>query len=165
MAGQDGTGDAARRVLTWQGAQAALGRAEQEAARLKIPVCVAVADRYGWLLAFGRFGDAPLISIQLSQDKAFSVAAFAGRPTHEWAEALEGDPVLTASLANTGRFSIIGGGVPIIRGRHVVGAVGVSGGTVEQDRQIAEACARAELPAAAATLSAPALPDARSRPN
>lgn len=132
------------RTLTLPGARAVLERAEQQAKSLQISVCIAVVDRYGWLLAFVRKGDAPLISIQLSQDKAFSVAAFGGRPTHEWAEALEGNPVLAAGLTKAERLSTIGGGIPILRGRQIVGAIGVSGGTVEQDRSVAEAGARTD---------------------
>ncbi|WP_248761388.1 heme-binding protein [Pseudarthrobacter sp. SSS035] len=132
------------RTLTLDGAHAVLERAEQHAKNLQISVCIAVVDRSGWLLSFARTGDAPLISIQLSQDKAFSVAAFGGKPTHEWAEVLEGNPVLAVGLTKTERLSVIGGGIPILRGRQMIGAIGVSGGTVEQDRSVAEAGARTD---------------------
>lgn len=152
------------RTLTLPGARAVLERAEQKAANLRVSVCIAVVDRYGWLLAFVRKGDAPLISIQLSQDKAFSVAAFCGYPTHEWAEALEGNPVLAAGLTKAERLSTIGGGIPILRGRQMVGAIGVSGGTVEQDRLVAEAGARTDSSTeATSTSSVPPLPR-RARP-
>lgn len=163
MARTEASIDEARRILTWNGAQEVLGRAAQQAGILKIPVCVAVVDRYGWLLAFARIGDAPLMSIHLAQDKAFSVAAFAGRPTHDWPQALNGDPVLTAGLSKMDRFSAIGGGVPIMRGRQLIGAVGVSGGTVEQDRAVAEAGALIvmALPSAAVAPMPPARRQAR----
>jgi glc operon protein GlcG len=149
------------RTLALPGAHAVLKRAEQHAKNLQISVCVAVVDRYGWLLAFARTGDAPLISIQLSQDKAFSVAAFGGKPTHEWAESLEDNLVLAAGLIKAERLSIIGGGIPIMRGRQMIGAIGVSGGTVEQDRSVAEAGARTDNSSEPAVASA--VPPVRRR--
>lgn len=95
---------------------------------MQIPVCVAVVDRYGWLLALARTGDAPLISIQLFQDKAFSVATFGGKPTHEWAESLEDSPVLATGLTKAEGLSTIGGGIPKLRGRQVISAIGVVSG-------------------------------------
>jgi uncharacterized protein GlcG (DUF336 family) len=147
------------RTLTLPGARAVLERAEQQARNLQISVCIAVVDRYGWLLAFVRQGAAPLISIQLSQDKAFSVAAFGGKPTHEWSEALEGDPALAAGLAKAERLITLGGGIPIVHDRKIIGAIGVSGGTVEQDRSVAEAGARSDNPSESAIASSvPPLP-------
>lgn len=120
----------ARRVL-----DAAVARAES----MGVPVCLAVTDRSGSLLAYLRMDGAPLLSEQLARDKAYTVAAFSGRPTHEWWDAIADDPAVRSGLGCVDRLVIFGGGVPIRSSGELVGAVGVSGGSAEQDREIAEA--------------------------
>ena len=104
-----------------------------------MPVCIAVADRGGHLLAFARMDGAPVMSATLSQDKAYTVAAFAGLPTHQWYDLIKDDPPVLTGIVKTDRLVVFGGGVPINAGGALAGAVGVSGGSAEQDRAIAEA--------------------------
>jgi glc operon protein GlcG len=88
-----------------------------------------------------RMDGAPLLSEQIAQDKAYTVAAF-GRPTHEWFDLIKDDPALLHGIVKTDRLVVFGGGAPVIVdnevGNEIVGAVGISGGSAEQDRAIAE---------------------------
>ena len=122
--------------LTAAGARAVLDAALAEAARIGIPQCVAVVDAGGHLLAFGRSDGARIGSISIAQTKAVS-AATRKRPT---AEEGGGDPITTIRLALAAeRLTGIGGGLPLVVDGHVVGAIGVSSGTVEQDTTVAQA--------------------------
>jgi glc operon protein GlcG len=86
-----------------------------------------------------RMDRAPLLCIHIAQDKAYSVASFGGLPTSDWWRLLESEPALLHGIVKTERLIIFGGGVPLVIGGRTVGAVGVSGGSAEQDVQIAEA--------------------------
>ena len=122
-------------------AQRAIGAAREAASGLAVPVCIAVCDHAGHLVAFERMDGAPLMSAQLAQDKAYSVCAFGGLPTDQWWSMLQTEGALLHGIVKTDRLVIFGGGAPIRSGRHLVGAVGVSGGSEEQDGQIAKAAA------------------------
>lgn len=114
-----------------------------EAARERgIAVCVAVVDRAGHLLSFDRMDGAPLLCGQLAQDKAHTVAVF-GLPTHEWWDLVRDEPALLHGLVKTERLVVFGGGVRIAAGDTLVGAIGVSGGSADEDRELADAGARA----------------------
>jgi len=126
-------------TLTLDGARAALDAALAHASRIGVEVCVAVCDRSGGLLAFARMDGAPLMSGQIAQDKAFTVAAFKGLPTHQWFDLIRDEPPLLHGIVKTDRLIVFGGGVPVRVGGELVGAVGVSGGSAEQDREVAEA--------------------------
>jgi len=100
---------------------------------------IAVVDESGVLKALHRMDGAPLVSVQVSQDKAYTAIGF-GIPTHGWHEFIKDDPPLAAG-APTGidRLVIFGGGYPIVHDGAVVGGVGVSGGHYSQDMAVAEA--------------------------
>jgi len=122
-------------------AQRAISGAREAASVLAVPVCIAVCDQAGHLVAFERMDGAPLMSAQLAQDKAYSVCAFGGLPTDQWWSMLQTEGALLHGIVKTDRLVIFGGGAPIRFGYHLVGAVGVSGGSEEQDSQIAKAAA------------------------
>ena len=79
----------------------------------------------------------------MSLNKAYSVAAFNGMPTDKWWPLLADDPALVHGFTHTDRLVVFAGGVPVLIGGQVVGAVGVSGGSSDEDRQIAQAGAGA----------------------
>jgi glc operon protein GlcG len=122
-------------------AQRALGAARAAAAELGVPVNIAVCDQAGHLVAFERMDGAALLSMQIAQDKAYSVCAFGGLPTDQWWPALEAGGALLHGIVKSDRLVIFGGGEPIRYDGRLVGAVGVSGGTEDQDRQIAKTAA------------------------
>jgi glc operon protein GlcG len=125
---------AGRRAVT-----AALEKAEE----LSVDVCVAVTDGAGHLLTMARMDRAPLLCIQIAHDKAYSVSSFGGLPTSDWWRMLESEPALLHGIVKTDRLIVFGGGVPLVAEGRTVGAIGVSGGSSDQDVQIAEAGAAA----------------------
>lgn len=129
--------------VTLAAAQRAVTAALTEARSMAVEVCVAVTDRAGHLLAFARMDDAPILCARIAQDKAYSVATFGGLPTSEWWPMLESDPPLLHGITKTDRLIVFGGGVPLTADGHTIGAVGVSGGSSEQDVRIATAGAAA----------------------
>ncbi|QAY62212.1 heme-binding protein [Xylanimonas allomyrinae] len=131
-----------QRSLTLDGATAVLDGARRRAVELGVPVCLAVADPAGTLLAFARMDGAARLSIALAQDKAYTVAAF-GLPTSEWYPMIANDPALLHGIVKADRLMIFPGGVPVRLDGVTVGAVGVSGGTAAQDDEIAAAGAAA----------------------
>jgi glc operon protein GlcG len=132
-----------QQTLTYAGARVAVEVAAARAEVLGVPVNIAVVDLAGGLLAFARLDGAPLLSGPIAQDKAYTVAAFNGVPTHAWFGLIEAEPALREGIVHRERLVIFGGGVPVTVDGTLVGAVGVSGGTAEQDREIAEAGADA----------------------
>jgi uncharacterized protein GlcG (DUF336 family) len=133
--------------LTLAGARVALAAAEAKAAELNVPMDIAVVDDGGHLLAFVRMDGAKLTSVEIAQNKAFTAAA-TGRGTHEYASmAGPGGPVFGIQASNQGRFAIYGGGVPIRYEGQLIGAVGASSGSVDQDQAVAQAGVAALLEA------------------
>ena len=103
------------------------------------PDAIAIVDHGGYLIYFERMENTQLGSVEIAIEKARSAALFR-RPTKVFEEALAGGR--TAILALRGAFPIEGG-VPIIAGGKIVGAIGASGGTAPQDGQVAKAGADA----------------------
>lgn len=128
------------RTINFAAANRVLDAAVREAEKLQVRFCIAVVDSAGNLIAYGRMDGAPLLSGQLAQDKAYTVAAF-GLPTHEWFEMIKDEPALLHGIVKSDRLIVFGGGIPIRVDGELVGAVGVSGGSSDQDRQVAEAAA------------------------
>ncbi len=128
------------RSVSSEGATTAVGAAQQAAADLGLAVCIAVVDRGGHLVAFSRMDQAPILSIGIAQDKAYTVAAF-GLPTHEWWPLIENDASLLHGIVKTERLIVYAGGVALLENGELVGAVGISGGSAAQDREIAELAA------------------------
>ena len=116
---------------------AAVAKAEE----LGVGQVVAVLDESGLLKAFCRMEGTPLVSIEASQNKAYT--ALLGMPSQDFFDSIKDDPALVAGVPHLPRIVTFGGGLPIRSGDAVVGAIGVSGGTVEQDI----ACAQAGLDA------------------
>jgi len=129
--------------VTLAAAQRAVAAAVEEAEKLSVDVCIAATDNAGHLLAFARMDRAPILCTQIAQDKAYSVAAFGGLPTSDWWRLLESEPALMHGITKTERLIVFGGGIPLVAAGRTVGGIGVSGGSSEQDVQIAEAGASA----------------------
>jgi uncharacterized protein GlcG (DUF336 family) len=120
-------------------ARSMIEAAEREAAEMGQPFVIAIVDDSGVLKAFSRMDGAPLLSVQVAQDKAYTAAGF-GMATDAWHEFVKDDPPL-AMGATTGidRLVVFGGGYPISIGGRIVGAIGVSGGHYSQDMRVAQA--------------------------
>lgn len=127
--------------LSLADAQILIAGAKAESKRIGVPMCIAVTDESGHLIAFERMDGAKVLSVQLSQDKAFT-AAISRRATHEYNErAVPGSLTFGINTVLGGRFSTVGGGYPVEAKGQVVGGIGCSSGTAEQDM----ACARAGI--------------------
>lgn len=132
-----------RRTLSYVGARRVLEGALARAEQLGVPVNVCVADSSGNALATARMDGAALLSASIAADKAYTVAAFLGVPTHEWFDLIKDEPALREGIVHRERLVVFGGGVGVRSDGELVGAVGVSGGSAAQDRDIAEAGAAA----------------------
>lgn len=120
-------------------AEVLIAGARAHAVKIGIPMCVAVVDESGNTIAFQRMDGAKVLSVRLSDDKAFT-AAVSKRPTHEYNEiCIPGDLTFGIHTSSGGRFSTVGGGYPVFSGTTVVGAIGCSGGAAAQEMECAEA--------------------------
>jgi len=123
--------------ITAEAASDVLRAAQQKATEIGVPMVIAVVDESGVLKAFSRMDGAPLLSVEIAKNKAFSAAAY-GIPTHAWFDFIKNDPPLLHGIVQTPRLIVFGGGYPLeLNG--VIGAIGVSGGHYEQDMVVAEA--------------------------
>ena len=117
--------------------------ARKKAQEIKVPMNIAVVDEGNNLVAFQRMDGAWLGSINIAQNKAYTARAF-NMSTKELAPLCQpNQPLFGIHASNDGRLIIFPGGLPLKAGDTVVGAIGVSGGSVEQDQAVAEAGARA----------------------
>lgn len=105
---------------------------------LGMPFSISVVDRVGNLKAFSAMDGAPVLSLDIAQNKAFSAATY-NRATHEWYDRLKDDPPLLHGLVHTERLVIFGGGYPIKIDGELIGGIGVSGGHYTHDMQVCEA--------------------------
>src|SRR5215468_447726 len=125
--------------ITLEDAKQMLSAAETKAASFGIPYCIAVVDAGGHLLAFSRQDGALIGSVDLAIDKAATARMFDKRTSELATLAQSGRPLFGIQMSNAGKVVIFGGGVPVVLDGTIVGAVGASAGTVEQDIAVAEA--------------------------
>jgi uncharacterized protein GlcG (DUF336 family) len=113
--------------------------AKKKATEIGVPMVIAVVDAGGNLVALQRMGQALLVSIDIAINKAYTAVAVK-IPTHELAKVAQpGQPLFGIHNADGGRIVIFGGGFPLKLNNEIIGGIGVSGGSVEEDIQCAEA--------------------------
>lgn len=105
-----------------------------------IEATIAVTDATGHLRAFERTDGAPFLTVDVAIDKAWTAASF-GFPTHVWNDYVTSDPKV-APLAHRPRMVAVGGGYPILENGRLIGGLGVSGGSYQQDQDAAETALR-----------------------
>ena len=120
--------------LTLKILEAVTNKAEE----LGIKINAAVVDEGANLKAFIRMDEAALLSSEIAQNKAYTAAAF-GKPTHEWYPMIKDEPALLTGIVHTNKLVVFGGGIPLTVGGIIVGGIGVSGGTSEEDVLCAQA--------------------------
>jgi len=109
------------------------------------PFTIAVVDESGVIKALARMDGAPLLSVQVAQDKAYTAAGFS-MATHDWYDFIKDDePLKIGATAGIDRLVIFGGGYPIEVDGVAVGAVGVSEGHYTRDMEVAQAGLKAIL--------------------
>ena len=127
-----------KRSLSLAGARRILVAAEAEAKRRCVGVVTVVVDDEGHLIALSRMDDAQVASVEVGIGKARTAAIFR-RPSRVFEEQIRDGRVAALALAGA---TPLQGGVPVLQGGVVIGAVGVSGDSPEVDEQIAIAGAR-----------------------
>lgn len=126
-------------TLTLDDARRMIGAAARKAEEIGQPMCIAVACAGGHLLAFERMPKAWLGSIDIAQKKAFTARAFDITTQDLAGHSQSGQQFFGIHASNDGRIMIFAGGVPALLEGTVIGAIGVSGGSGEQDHAVAEA--------------------------
>jgi uncharacterized protein GlcG (DUF336 family) len=124
-------------TLTLDQAQTLLAAARTASADLGVPMSVAVMDPAGHLLAFVRMDGAPWVSADVAQGKAWTSAAY-GMPSAGQKDKMGPMPIFSTAITTMthGRFTPQTGAVPVYRDGTLLGAVGASGGTGDQDEQV-----------------------------
>jgi len=140
-----------KRSISTELAHRMIEAAERKAAALGHGFATAIVDESGVLKAFSRMDTAPLLAVQIAQDKAYTAVGF-GLPTDAWHDFIKDDaPLAAGAVGGIDRLVVFGGGYPIKLDGQVVGAVGVSGGHYTQDMEIAKAALAAAEAGAGST--------------
>ncbi|MGM4915125.1 GlcG/HbpS family heme-binding protein [Rhizobium sp. 768_B6_N1_8] len=116
-----------------------LRAAEAKAVSFGIAYNIAVVDAGGHLVAFVRQDEALIGSIELAINKAVTARLFDKTTAYLATLAQPGQPLYGIHQTNRGNVIIFGGGIPVVRDNRIIGAVGASAGSVEQDIAVAEA--------------------------
>ncbi|HVI52867.1 MAG TPA: heme-binding protein [Candidatus Sulfotelmatobacter sp.] len=124
--------------ISTQAALAAVQAAVKAGTAMGCKVNVAVVDAGGRLLAFLRENGAFLHSVGIAQDKAFTAVSF-GMPTATLYDLIKDNPALRDGMAQRERLVAFAGGFPIRRNGGLIGGIGVSGASEEQDCLCAQA--------------------------
>ncbi|MBB3237466.1 GlcG/HbpS family heme-binding protein [Phyllobacterium endophyticum] len=128
-----------RTTLTLSDAKRMLEAGEARAASFGVSYNIAVVDYGGALVAFARQDGALIGSIDLAIGKAVTARLFDKTTAYLSELAQPGAPLFGIEHSNGGRVIIFGGGIPVRMDGEIVGAVGASAGTIEQDISVAEA--------------------------
>ena len=139
----DDTDTAAGLSITLAGARKALDAALAKADEMGLRFCIAVTDTSGEPVATARMDGAPRLSAGIALNKAYTVAGFGGMPSGNWWNLIKDEPALVHGITHTPRLIVFGGGVGIFVDGELVGAIGASGGSADEDTEVAQAGADA----------------------
>ncbi len=109
---------------------------EDRALEMHVPISISVVDIHGNLVLKHRMNGAPLISLEMSERKAYTSACTAMATEAITPLAQPGERMHTITDVAGGRFVAFGGGIPLLVGDEVIAGIGVSGGTTEQDIEL-----------------------------
>ena len=126
-------------MINLETARRVIAAAEQKAEEIRQPMNIAVVDGGGNLVAHVRMDGAWIGSIDISINKAFTSRAFDIAAKDLGRHSQSGEQFFGIHASNHGRIMIFAGGIPLKEDGKVVGAIGVSGGSGEQDHAVAEA--------------------------
>lgn len=125
--------------LTLDDARVMMAAAEARAREIGVDMDIAITDDNGSLLMFHRMDGGRITSIDVAICKAFTAAA-ARRSTRSYGEVSgPGGPAFGIHVSNQGRFMIVAGGLPVFVDDEIVGGIGCSSGTPDQDEVVAQA--------------------------
>ncbi len=123
--------------MTLSLARTLIAAVEQQAAHMGVNAVAAVADRAARPVAMERMDDAFVASFDIAMGKAYTSAALKMSTAELKTLSQPGGALYGVQHTNGGHIVIFGGGVPLLCGGRVIGALGVSGGTEEQDTALA----------------------------
>jgi uncharacterized protein GlcG (DUF336 family) len=106
--------------------------AVEKATQMGIKINVSVTDKSGLEISFLRMEGSFIHSIEIAKDKAYTSSSF-GFPTSSWTQIFKDQPHLEQGFSNRKRLIPFGGGFPVFINGELAGAIGVSGGTEEED--------------------------------
>lgn len=138
LAGASTGEEATKATITLADAATMLQAAVAKAGEIGVPMYVLIVDESGREKASVRMDGNSLAALTLVPPKAATALSFR-TPTHVLASNVASDPIRVASFLATGTFTLLGGGLPVRRGDAVIGAIGVGGGSPEQDTEVGEA--------------------------
>jgi uncharacterized protein GlcG (DUF336 family) len=125
--------------LSLEDARVLIAGARARATEIGVPMCIAICDESGQLIAFERMDGGKVTSTIIAQDKAYT-AAGAKRTTESYGIASQpGSPAYGINSAIGGRLLVVAGGLPVLVDGQVVGSIGLSSGTPAQDSECAQA--------------------------
>ena len=124
--------------LSLKAALIACTEAMTKADELNIRIAVSVCDNAGLELAFLRMNGSYIHSIDIAKDKAYTSASF-GFSSGTWTDVFKTKKHLEQGFSNRNRLIPFGGGLPIFVNKKTIGAIGVSGGSEEEDILCAQA--------------------------
>jgi uncharacterized protein GlcG (DUF336 family) len=126
--------------ITLDIAKELIAAAEEKAAEIDVPMCIAVMNDGANLVGFHRMDDALLASIDISQNKAYSSVSLKLDTQTIQEVSQPGESLYGLGNTNDGRIITFGGGFPLEdENGTVVGGIGVSGGSAEEDMDVAQA--------------------------
>jgi len=129
--------------MTLSAARRMIAAVEAEAAAMKVAMSVAVVDAGDQLVAFARMDGADLVGVRLAQDKAYT-ALVNRMPTRDLAPLVQpGTEFYGYDSVAGGRMIVFAGGMPVERNGVLVGAIGVSGGSADEDQRAVDAAVEA----------------------
>ena len=125
--------------LSIEDARILIDGAREKAKEIGVPMCIAVTDDSGNLIAFERMNGGKAHSIEVAQDKAFTAGA-ARKATHEYnAVNTPGNLAFGIHTEAGGHISSVGGGLPVVIEGDCVGGIGASSGSPHQDMEVSQA--------------------------
>jgi len=125
--------------LSIKDARILIDGAREKAKEIGVPMCIAVTDDSGNLIAFERMDGGKAHSIEVAQDKAFTAGA-ARKATHEYnAVNTPGNLAFGIHTEAGGHISTVGGGLPVVIEGDCVGGIGASSGSPQQDMEVSQA--------------------------
>ncbi len=128
-----------KETITLEEAKRVIEAGEKKAQEIGCPMDIAITDAGGNLKSHVRMDGALVGSITISINKAYTAIAFQCQ-TRDLTDATRPDgPLYGLSDAHGGRLVVFPGGIPLVRDGEIVGAIGVSTGSVDQDQEVAEA--------------------------
>lgn len=129
-----------KHTITLELAKAMLDAAIKKSVEINRQMAIAILDESGNLKAFCRMDGAALVSIEIAQNKAYTALSNRlGLPTHELYDYIKKNPATLIGFPHINKYVMFGGGLAIKINGEIIGGIGVSGGSADEDVSVAKA--------------------------